>query len=246
YLGEDVRQIDLFGRSQRPAEQGHRQVIRAGRMPSFVTGIHEPITRWRQEFALAEKRIPSISSRPHQNSFRLKNHFARAVVGRATLVTPKVWKVSPRQANFWLADGEQLDQGFQVTLPHNASSGLHPIRIDFELEAERSYRFSVYRQMEVGLGDVSIEVLTRLNALGELEVEQRMVNRGDSPVSFRCQLIAPGRRRQKTQVIGLAPGRDHKLYRLADGKQLIGQTLWLRVNEIGGPRTLNYRFQAEP
>ncbi len=245
YLGEDVRQIDLWGRSLRPAEQDHRQVIRVGRLPTFVTGIHEPITRWRLDFALAEERIPSIANRAHQNSFRLKNHFARGVVGRATLVAPQLWKLNPPQANFWLADGEQLQQGFEITLPHNANSGRHPVRIDFDLEAERSYRFSVYRQMEVGLGDVSIEVLTRLNASGELEVEQRMVNQGEDPVSFRCQLSAPQRRRQRTQVIGLKPGRDDKLYRLADGEELIGQTLWLRAQEIGGPRVLNYRFPAE-
>ena len=72
-----------------------------------------------------------------------------------------------------------------------------------------------------------------------------MVNRGEGPVSFRCQLSAPQRRRQRTQVIGLKPGRDDKLYRLADGEELIGQTLWLRAQEIGGPRVLNYRFPAE-
>jgi hypothetical protein len=246
YLGEDVRQIDLWGRSVRPDRQEHRQVIRAGRLPSFVTGIHEPIARCRQDFALAEKRIPSISNRPHQNAFRLKNHFGRAVVGRAELVLPEAWKVSPREANFWLADGEQLEQGFQITLPHHASSGRHLIRTDFELQAERSYRFSVYRPLEVGLGDVYIEIVTRLNERGELEVAQRMVNRGDGPVSFRCQLLAPHRRRETTQVIGLAPGRDEKLYRLAEGQQLIGQTLWLRADEVGGPRVLNYRFPAEP
>ena len=254
YLGEDVRQIDLWGRSvsaagsggRGPEKKEHRQVIRVGRLPTFITGIHGPITRWRLDFALAEDRIPSISNHAHQNSFQLKNHFPRGVVGRAALVTPDVWKVTPPQTNFWLADSEQFTQGFQITLPHNASSGPHSIRTDFEVQAERSYRFSVYRRLEVGMGDVYIEIVTRLSAFGELEVDQRIVNRSDAPVSFRCQLFAPHRRRLRSQVIGLKPGRDQKLYRLPDGKQLIGQTLWLRADEIGGPRILNYRFQAEP
>jgi hypothetical protein len=245
YLGEDVRQIDLWGHSVRPAEQEHRQVIRVGPLPTLVTGIHEPITRWRLDFALAEQRIPSISNRPHPDSFRLTNHFARAVVGRATLVAPQSWRLDPRQTNFWLDDGEPFEQGFEITLPPNASSGRQPIRVDFELEAERSYRFSVYRHLDVGLGDVYIEIVSRLNEQGELEVEQRLVNRSDGPVSFRCQLFARQRRRQATQVIALRPGRDAQLYRLADGKELLGQTLWLRADEIGGPRVLNYRFQPE-
>jgi hypothetical protein len=245
YLGEDVRQIDLWGRSIRPAEQGHRQVIRVGRLPTLVTGIHGAITRWRLDFSLGQERIPSISNRPHPESFRLQNHFARGVVGRATLVAPEDWKLSPRQTTFWLGDGEQFSQDFGITLPQNASSGRQPLRVDFEVEAERSYRFSVYRHIDVGLGDVYIEIATRLNDQGELEVEQRLINRSDGPVSFRCQLFAPQRRRLYTQIIGLRPGRDEQIYRLPDGKDLLGQTLWLRADEIGGPRVLNYRFPAK-
>lgn len=246
YLGEDVRQIDLWGHSTTPTQQGDRQVIRAGPLPNFVTGINGPITRWRQDFTIAEDRIPSISNRPHQNSLHLKNHFARGVVGRVVLVTPGAWKVDPPEATFYLADAEQLDKGFEITLPPNATSGRHPIRADVEVDAERSYRFSIYRWIEVGMGDVYLEIVTRLNARGELEVEQRMVNRGDGSVSFRCQLLAPHRRRQTIRVVALDRGRDDKLYRLSDGKELIGKTLWLRAEEIGGPRVLNYRFPAEP
>ena len=245
YLGEDVRQIDLWGHSVRPTEQDHRQVIRVGQLPSFVTGIHGPITRWRLDFVLAENKIPSLSNHPQKNSLRLKNHFARGVVGRVTLVAPEGWKLDPGQTNFALAGGEQFEQGFEITLPPNASSGRQPVRADFEVEAERSYRFSVYRYLDVGPGDVSIEIVTRLSDQGELEVQQRLVNQGKDPVSFRCQLFAPNRRRLHAQVIGLRPGRDDQLYRLADGQQLIGQTLWLRAEEIGGPRVLNYRFQAK-
>jgi len=249
YLGEDVRQIDLWGRSHpvgtRPTEQDHRQVIRVGQLPSFVTGIHGPITRWRLDFALAENKIPSLSSRPQKNSLRLTNHFGRTVVGRVTLVAPEGWKLAPGQINFALAAGEQSEQGFEILLPPNASSGRQPIRADFEVEADRSYRFSVYRYIDVGSGDVYIETATRLNDQGELEVEQRLVNQGKDPVSFRCQLFAPNRRRLHTQVIGLRPGRDDQLYRLPDGQQLLGQTLWLRAEEIGGPRVLNYRFPAQ-
>jgi len=246
YLGEDVRQIDLWGRSVRPTEQDHCQVIRVGQLPSFVTGLHGPITRWRLGFALAENKIPSLSDHPQKNSLRLKNHFGRPVVGRATLVVPEGWKLNPAQANFALAAGEQSDQGLEILLPPNAGCGRQAIRADFEVEADRSYRFSVYRYIDVGSGDVYIETATRLNDQGELEVQQRLVNQGKAPVSFRCQLFAPNRRRLHTQVINLRPGQDDQLYRLPDGQQLIGQTLWLRADEMGAPRVLNYRFQAKP
>jgi hypothetical protein len=103
----------------------------------------------------------------------------------------------------------------------------------------------VYRRIDVGSGDVYIEVVTRLNDRQELEVEQHLVNDAPAPVSFRCHLFAPNRRRQKTQIIGLGHGRDVNTYRLPDGDQLIGKTLWLRAEQIDGARVLNYRFVAE-
>ena len=113
------------------------------------------------------------------------------------------------------------------------------------MDGEPATRFSAYRHIDVGPGDVHIEVITRLNERGDLEVEQRFVNDTQGPVSFRCQLLAPDQRRQTTQLIGLAPGRDVNVYRLPNGEQLIGKTLWLRAEEIDGPRVLNYRFIAQ-
>jgi len=246
YLGENVRQIDIFGRSREPLQRDHRQVIRAGRLPSFVTGLSEPIARWRMSFQLARAEIPSVFGRPQPNSFVLKNPFSRGLSGEAELITPEVWFVKPSQAAFRLEAGESLKHDFQIALPYNASSGRHPVRVDFQIHADRPYRFSVYRTMDVGLGNVRIEVLTQLGPEGDLEVQQRLINETDTPVSFRCQLYAPGRRRLKTQIIGLGRGRDVQVYRMPRGDELLGKTLWIRAEEIDGPRVLNYRFVAKP
>jgi hypothetical protein len=245
YLGEEVRQIDLWGRATTPDHVAGAQVIRADRLPSIVTGLSAPVARWRMSLRLAEQRLPSVFGRVHGNRLTFQNDFPRGASGRATLVMPEVWEVEPRQFDFRLAEGETLDRPFDVLLPYNASSGRHPVRIDFEIQADRPYRFSAYRQVDVGLGDVYLQVLTRLSDAGQLEVEQRTINEGAEPVSFRCQLYVPGRRRQRADVVNLAPGRDVKIYRLDDGAELIGKALWLRAEEVGGPRVLNYRFTAE-
>ena len=154
--------------------------------------------------------------------------------------------VDSKQTTSQLAPGVELQHHFDIMLPYNASSGRQKVRVDFQLQAERPYRFSVYRQMDIGLGEVYVEIATGLNDRGELEVEQRLVNATDDPVSFGCQLYVPDRRRLMTQIIGLVGADDLKIYRLPDGKELLGKTLWLRAQEIGGPRMLNYRFVAEP
>ena len=57
--------------------------------------------------------------------------------------------------------------------------------------------------------------------------------------------VTPDRRRLVSQVTRLGPQRDTKRYRFPDGRELIGKTIWLRAEEIGGDRTFNYRFIAK-
>jgi hypothetical protein len=274
YLGDDVRQIDPWGRTTTPKQREHRQVIEVGTLPTFVTGVSEKIVRWRQSFSLASDRVPSVVGGPHQNSFRLINPFDEKVAGRVELVAPDAWQPDPRRVEFQLAPNERLEQPFRIVLPYNATSGRHPIRVDFELErgeatAGKSHaasgestgpaevqpvtrgasspgrRFSVYRHLDVGPNDIYIEIATRLNGQGELEVEQHLVNDTAGPISFRCHLFAPQRRRQNTLIIGLDRGRQLNTYRLRNGRELVGKALWLRAEQIDGPRVLNYRFVAE-
>lgn len=245
YLGEEVRQMDVWGRASTPLTRDGRQRLEVGPLPLFVSGLHPSIARWRMELALESDRIPSVFGLRNKNALKIRNPFPRGVSGTADLVAPDVWSVTPQQVRFRLGAGETVQQPFEVTLPYDARSGRQPLRIDFEVQGDRIYRFSVFRHIDVGLRDVYVELTTRLNSQNELEVEQRFVNETDKTVSFRCELFAPDRQRQMTQVAGLGTGRDVKFYRLPDGAALIGKTLWLRAEEIGGPRVLNYRFPAE-
>lgn len=242
YLGESVRQIDLWGRSTVPEQRDHRQVIKVGPLPTFVVGLSEAVTRWRQDFKFAETRIPSIFGRPHLNSFSMTNHFSRGTSGVATLVTPDVWIVDPAEVSFRMASREQLRQPFQIKLPYSASSGRHDVRVDFLVRGERDYKFSVFRRLDIGLGDIYIEVETRLTDGGKLEIEQHFINETDRPAIFRCTLFAPNHKRKKADIIAGPQSSDIQIYRLDDGKRLLGKTLWLRAEEIDGPRILSYRF----
>jgi hypothetical protein len=118
------------------------------------------------------------------------------------------------------------------------------VALEFQLQADHPYRFQAWRQIAIGMDDVRVAATARLNDRGELEVEQTLVNQGGRPVSFACWLLAPDRRRQSSQIVGLARGSDRQLYRLSDGRELLGKTLWVRAEEIDGPRVLNYRLAA--
>ncbi len=246
YLGEDVRHTNLWGVETVPGRDQYRHVLQVDGTPSFVTGLNPAIVRWQQDFAFDEPQIPSIFGRQYSNGFKVHNTFDHAVSVTARLVTPEVWKVTPPESSFRLEPDQTHHQSFDVFLPYDATSGAHDVSCDFEIQGQEPIRFSVYRRMYVGLGGLRIEVQTRLNGKGELEVEQHFINDTDESVSFRCYLYVPNRRRQKLDIVSLGHGRDVQTFRLSEGQELIGQTLWLKADEVGGGRGLNHQFQAQP
>jgi hypothetical protein len=245
YLGEEVRQVDIWGRMAVLEQEGTQQVIRVGVLPTFLLGINEQVCRWRMAVQFQRERMPSVFGTAHRNGLYLKNFFPQGAGGKVTLHTPKVWKTYPQTMTFKMAAGEELTKPFDIELKFEASSGRNDVQIDFDINVDRRYQFSVYRDLEVGLGDVVIDVTSKLLPDGTLLVEQRMTNHLDKMVDFKCLLYAPDRRRQVNQVFRLGQGQDIKRYYLPEGKDLIGRTLWLRAEEIGGLRILNYRFVVE-
>ncbi len=242
YLGEDVKQVDLWGRACTPDKRQNAQVINADALPAFVTGLSMPIARWYIDLSFDRERMPSITGRPQANGFRVKNPFPGEAAGTATILVPRGWIVIPKRVAFHLAPGEELQQPISLTFPDTAASGRHAVRVEFEIQADRPYKFGVLKHIEVGLGDVRIETQTRLNSENKLEVQQRFVNSTDQPVGFRCELFAPDRRRLMVDVLDQGRGQNLHTYDLEDGKDLLGKTLWLRASEIDGPRVLNYHF----
>jgi hypothetical protein len=182
---------------------------------------------------------------PFENSLTLRNFFPQGVSGRARIVGPADWKIEPQIIDLGLAAGEEAMLPFTVTLPFDAVSGRRPVRVEFDIGADRHHQFTVYRYLNVGSDDLRIEASSRLNDQGDLEVTQVVTNRTPEPVSFKCSLFAPDRRRMMSQVIELRSDSDTKVYRLRNGQELVGRELWLRAEEIGGQRTLNFHFKVD-
>ena len=268
YLGEDVRHIDVAGRTKKPREENGDQVIEVGPQPSFVLGLHEAITRWRMVVSFERTQVPSIFSKPHPNSLRFKNFFGQGAGGSFRIVVPQQqqqhaeeksgdspspvetsgfvqdrWTIEPPQGTFALAAGQELQFPFAIELK-NALYGKQPIRIDFKVQADEQYAFSVYTELEIGTADLTLEVNSHLDKDGTLIIEQLMTNTAERLADFRCYLSAKGHRRQRMQVYRLGPTLDRKLYRFPDGQDLVGDEMLLEIEELNGPRVLKYRFVA--
>lgn len=245
HLGEKAREVDVWGREREPELRGHRQVIQTSTLPKFVTGLNPAIARWRMSVKFSEFHVPSVFGKAHENRVEFRNYFRQGVGGVLTMATPKGWTVGPYELPFKLGPGNRERKDFDLTLPFDANHGNSPVRLDFEVTADKDYKFSVYRQLDVGDGRVMLEVTSRLAQDGSLIVEQRMVNHGEKLTDFKCLLFAPGHRRQRTHVFQLGDSVNLQTYRLKHGEELLGKEIWLRAEEVDGARVLNHRFVAE-
>jgi hypothetical protein len=245
FFGDDVRVVDVWGREELADGNGDSQVIKVDRLPRFVMGVNPFVARWRMETRFAVKHVPSVFGAAHGNRLKLHNSFPQGVSGTLEIFGPDGWQITPGRSDFKLAAGETFAKPIQVTLPFDATGGVAPVRLDFVVDGERQYRFSVYRELQVGDGQLELDTYTRLEEDGTLVVEQRMVNFNAAPADFKCQLYAPGRRRQRTQVTRLGESPDVKIYRYPNGAELVGAEFWLRAQEVDGGRVLNHRFTVE-
>lgn len=263
YLGDRVQTIDLLGRATPAPLEEHEQVVDVGPTPTFVLGLHEAVTRWRMSAEFERQQVPSIFSKAHHNSLRFKNYFPQGVGGSVKIVvlgernenaagqdgtaaaniTPDRWTIEPPQSTFQLAAGAEMKFPFDVKLK-NAWYGKQPMRMDFTVEADEKIQFSVYSGMEVGTGDLSLDVKSRLDKDGVLIVEQRLTNGAPHLADFKCSLRAKGHRPQRMTVYRLGKNQDRKVYRIPNGSELIGEEMLLELEEMNGPRILKYRFVA--
>lgn len=245
YLGDRAEVRDVWGRPVPTTTHAGGLAVPAGPLPLLVFGGPRGLAEWLVRFRLARDRLASVFAQRQPNQLELQCPFEQGVEGSVELSGPDDWIILPRKTRFRLAPGEKFQQPLEIILPANASSGQHRLRADFDMFAGQKYRFTVWRTVTVGLDEVRLEVSTRLTPDGQLEIQQRVINDSDTPVSLRCQLYAPERRRMSVQVVALGRGEDVRIYRLAEGQQLLGKTLWLQAEEVDGARVLNYRFVAE-
>lgn len=269
YLGNNVRLIDLYGRSVAAPKRGHEQVIEVGPTPMFVLGLHEAVTLFRMNVKFEKIHVPSIFSQPHHNSISFKNYFPQGVGGTVKLVVlqdqdaqqnavrvdataPVVpptafafdrWLIEPPQATFQLAANAETKFPFEVKLK-TALYGKQPVRVDFTIEADERLKFSVYDTMEVGTEDLKLRVKSHLDKDGTLIVEQQMTNLTPKLADFKCHLRSRGYRPKRMQVYRLGREMDRKIYRYPDAQDMVGKEMLLEIEEVNGQRVLRYRFIA--
>lgn len=244
FLGDESVVTDVLGRRiQVPVtEGGQRAKLRVGPSPLLVRHFPEPIARWMAAVGFEKGRLPSKTGKQRE-TIRGINTFRQGVNGWVRIVVPKDWKVEPAEARFALASGDKLDIPITLELPSNTSQGRQRLVLDFNMPP---YAFRVYREYEVGLGDVVLSVADTKLENGDLQVRQFIDNntKPEEKLNFECNLYVPMRKRMQRVVTKLSHGRDTQVYVIPGAESLRGRELQLRAEQIGGQRVLNLKFKV--
>ena len=248
-LGEQVRQYDVWGRQSTPTSEPNAdgvvlQRIHVGPMPTFITGVNPEIAKWRMGFRFETEGLASVFGREQVVTYRFSNPFPQAIAGKVKFHRPSDWKVEGLERQFKVGPGDTLRGTLRIQLGPESISGPQPVQVDFDLTGERNHRFSLFETLQVGLGDVVFQLDTRVDEKGNLLVEQHLTNNTDKFVSFKCYLTVPGRRRVRKQVFNVGRGQKVDTYVLSDAKELLGQEIRFRAEEINGDRVINDHINA--
>lgn len=242
-LGDRVEHVDMWGRHSRLLVKSGRHQVTSEGEPVFCTGCSEALARWRLESGFESGVIPAEYG-GHPDAIVGRNTYAQGIKGTVSLKIPKDWEAVPDTWDIELAAGESFRLPTTIRLPQTASLGMAKVMITFDINSDRRRKIDVHRTLEVGIGDVVVDVFTKPLPDGQLLIEQYVTNR-TQPVefmNFRCTLSVSGHKSQTEYVTKLGEGKDSKQYKLPNAEALRGQELWLNLEQIGGRRNLNKRM----
>jgi len=242
-LGDRVIQQEIWGQQTPLPRTDGKQQIAVSSTPLFLTNCTVALPKWNLAIGFESTKLASMRG-AQANAILGRNTFSRAVTAEVSIKLPRGWEANPETWSINVAPGETFRLPTEITLSDDASLGDTDVILDFQILADRSEAIEVVRTLEVGLGDVVIDVIDRRLDDGRLELEQIVINntKPDEILEFRCNLSVSGQKRQTRYVSGLRQGEDRKLYYLPNAEALKGQELWLNLEQINGRRNLNKRL----
>ena len=248
YLGEQAATVDLWGERKRLAidPQTYAQSIPVGPTPLIIRGCSVQVARWRLAVQYANGRISSESV-AQEEALLGTNTFAQGLTGKVTVRFPPGWEVEPYHWPLYAGAGEKFKFPLTLKSPPDASLGDLRTSIDFDVSADREYKFNVFLPYRLGIGDVDLKVACRRRDDGRLEIEQRITNNTEplEILEFNCSLSIPGQIRLRNFVTRLGKGEDQRFYFIPNADGLRGKELWLRAEQVDGLRVLNFKWKVE-
>jgi len=243
YLGDDIVIHDLWGRKKSPLTGSDlgRQKIQIGPNPIIVRHCSKLVAQFRLSVGF-QLGILKSQQGEQRDVLNARNTFRGVVGGNVKFNLPNEWDIQvPGDGKFSLDEGERLNMPLLIKLPPNTNLGRIPISIDFELD---SFHFRVYRNFNIGIGDVGMNVSWKHLDDGRLRIEQFITNNTNPPeiLNFRCSLFVPGQRRRKAILSNLDRGVRKITFDIPNYDSLVGKNILIRAEQLNGKLVLNYHW----
>ncbi len=247
YLGDQIKATDLWGRPLEVEQvQSDRhtpeQRIKVTPWPILLRGVSVQVANWRMRFKLENKSLPSIMAMRTVLPIYVENTLGQSAYGTVNLHSTSL--LQPGIANLRMQLGEGAGQRLELPIPvrQDASAGKHSLRFDFQVTADREYEFSTYDTLTLGIGDVEMvwEALDVQKDRVALRVE--LTNSTSKPVSFDCKLFPYQQPYRRFQISNAPPGSTQRDLVLPLEEFKDEMRLWIRCEEIGTGRVLNYQL----
>jgi len=248
YLGENVSGFDVWGRKVAieniNTRLGVEQRFLVGRWPVILEGIDVYVAKWRMGVKIEEKRIDPIVGESQQLKIQFSNPFPKSVKGSIRVIAPSIL-AEEATASLELDANETASIAVQIQLRSYASTAISPVKLEFTMNTSNPVKFVVDQELQVGTEDFEFDPSYEIDEGGNLRLIIDVTNRLTTPISFDCMLLIPGRPRERTQISQLVERASRTLV-LENAKELFGKTLWLRCEQIGTNRILNYPIEITP
>lgn len=248
FLGNEVTATDIWGsplevETVANEQGGEEQVVSIGKWPVMIHGVNVDIVRWRQQFRLGAKRLASRVGGGQLLPIVMTNPFDQTLSGKVQLVCGTLLADRSSNLAIQIGGGRSQPSTLPVTVKADASAGRHQLRFDFEIEADQVYRFSAYREIELGMGKVQFMWDATRKGRDQVLLRIDVQNNTESPVSFDCKIFPPGSPYERFQVIQAPTGNSSKELSLNLPSTGQRQEYWIRCEGIGTGILLNYRIK---
>ncbi len=233
--GDDLIRVDPWGREEPVPASGEHRLLKTDEVPAFFLGLDPRVAKMCLGFTLEKDSVPSIPEKSFSNAFEFTNSFSPLAVGTIRLKGPPGWKLNGEEHAFQLAAGASFRRRFDLSFPSETVEGPHFITAEIRLTAPARRSFEIRRRITVGEGGQRILLCGVLNENGMLDVFQFICSDRPRPVRYHCQLFAPGRRRLTAEVTSKPYDFVKTVYHLENGRELVGQPIFLQVQEENDP-----------
>lgn len=238
YLGPSAAGLQLDGASLPLERQGPTVRVPLTPTPLIIENVDAALLLLQESFEVSPAFIQLHEPEPRP-VLRLRNTYPVELAGLIELRPPADWKVFPSPIRLLLGPGETLAQTLDFVIPPRTIATERVLGVDVRLRRPDPAELHFDVRLEVGLQDVAMDTTAWWDG-ADLLVEQAVRNLAPRPLSFNTFCQPPQRAQLEGVLLNIPPGDVRtRTYRIPTARAVAGGELWIGIQEIGGPRTLD-------